>query len=367
MKALRKLRAEDTHLELVDVDPPAAPAPGWAVLDVTYAGICGTDVHITHNGFPSWPPVTIGHEFTGVVAAVGDPLGAGVAAAVPGQRVVCEPHALACTACHLCRRGLAHLCASKRSPGWGIDGGMAERVAVPAHLLHAVPDSVGDVAAAMCEPTAVVVTGFERTPVPVGGSVLVVGPGPVGILAALVARACGAGRVVLAGRASSAGRLELARSLGLEAWTSAGEQVVADALAATGGRGFDLAVETSGSAGGIATCVGSLRRRGALCVLGVPDAPEVQVPWGTAMTRALDVAFSLSSSWSSWDAALALMERGAVDPTPLATVYPLREWQRAFSDFSSRDVVKALIDVRPPSRSPAGLAAPVVPLPEEIP
>jgi len=357
VRALRKLRPEDTHLELVDVDPPAAPAPGWAVLDVTYAGICGTDVHITHNGFPSWPPVTLGHEFTGVVAAVTGDAGGG-AAVGPGQRVVCEPHALACTTCHLCRRGLAHLCASKRSPGWGIDGGMAERVAVPAHLLHAVPDSVGDVAAAMCEPTAVVVTGFERTPVPVGGTVLVVGPGPVGILSALVARACGAGRVVLAGRASSAGRLELARSLGIEAWTAPGEQVVADALEATGGRGFDLAVETSGSAGGIATCVGALRRRGALCVLGVPDAPDVQVPWGTAMSRAIDVAFSLSSSWSSWDAALALMDRGAVDPTPLATVYPLREWQRAFSDFSSRAVVKALVDVRPrsgpsPEPSPA--------------
>ena len=82
MKALRKLRAEDTHLELVDVDPPAisSTAPGWVVLDVTYAGICGTDVHIAHNSFPSYPPVTLGHEFLGVVRAVGE----GVTSVVPG-------------------------------------------------------------------------------------------------------------------------------------------------------------------------------------------------------------------------------------------------------------------------------------------
>ncbi|HYY11043.1 MAG TPA: alcohol dehydrogenase catalytic domain-containing protein, partial [Kineosporiaceae bacterium] len=326
MKALRKLRAEDTHLELVDVEPPVA-APGWAVLDVTYAGICGTDVHITHNRFPSYPPVTLGHEFLGVVTAAGD----GVAVR-PGTRVVCEPHALACGVCHLCRRGHAELCAAKRSPGWGIDGAMAEQVAVPAHLLHPVPDGVSDLAAALTEPTAIVVSGYERAPVPIGGVVLVVGPGPIGILAALVARAAGAGRVVLCGRPSSAARLELAASLGIETVLDDGSASVADTVReATGGRGADLVVETSGSAGGIATCVEASRRRGRMLVLGVPDGAAVEVPWGVAMNRALDVAFSLSSSWSSWDAALALMARGAVDPAPLATVLPLRGWEDAFA------------------------------------
>ncbi len=343
MKALRKLRAEDTHLELVDVEAPAA-GPGWTVLDVTYAGICGTDVHITHNAFPSYPPVTLGHEFLGVVASVGQ----GVDTVAPGTRVVCEPHALACGRCHLCRRGHAELCAHKRSPGWGIDGAMARQVAVPAHLLHPVPDGVPDLAAALTEPTAIVVTGYERAPVPLGGTVLVVGPGPIGIIAALVARAAGAGRVVLCGRPSSAGRLGLAASLGLETWLDDGTVSVADrAREATGGRGADLVVETSGSAGGIATCVATARRRGTLLALGVPDGPAVEVPWALGMNRALDVVLSLSSSWSSWDAALALMARGAVDPAPLATVFPLDRWQDAFAALAGRTAVKALIDPTP--------------------
>jgi len=120
MLALRKHAAGEHALHLDEVATPQA-RPGWVVLDVGYAGICGTDLHIVEDEFPSWPPVTLGHEFTGTVAELGE----GVEGWSVGDRVVCEPHSLACTRCHLCRRGLAHLCAHKRSPGWGIDGGFA--------------------------------------------------------------------------------------------------------------------------------------------------------------------------------------------------------------------------------------------------
>lgn len=339
MRALRKLAAEHTHLELVDVPAPSPP-PGWVVLDVIYAGICGTDTHIMHNAFPSWPPVTLGHEFLGRVRTVGE----GVTNWEPGDRVVCEPHSLADTTCHLCRRGIAHLCAAKRSPGWGIDGGMAEQVAMPAHLLHGVPHNVTDLAAALCEPTAVVVTALERAPLEPGSTVLVFGPGPIGLLSALVARACGAGRTIVVGRASSARRLQLARDLGLEVWDSGEVQVADQVREITDGRGADYCLETSGSAPATATAIDALRRRGRLVVLGVNDAPTMDVPWALAMNRAIDVSFSLSSSWSSWDAALALMAAGRVDPAPLATVFDLDRWPEAFRALSERTVVKAVID-----------------------
>ncbi|WP_084963934.1 zinc-dependent alcohol dehydrogenase [Thermoactinospora rubra] len=343
MKALRKLAKEHEHFELADVEEPE-PAAGWVVLRVLYAGICGTDLHIMHNAFPSWPPVTVGHEFLGRVAAVGD----GVGEWAVGDRVVCEPHALACGVCHLCRRGHAEICARKRSPGWGIDGGMAELVHVPAHLLHRVPDSVPDLAAALCEPAAIVLSGLERMPVHPGSVVLVFGPGPIGLLSAMAARACGAGRVVLVGRPSSRSRLDLARRLGLETWDSTTADVAERAHEITGGRGADLVIESSGSPDALAAAIGALRRRGRLLVLGVSDSPQIRVPWATAMNRALDVTFSLSSSWSSWDAALALMARGALDPAPLATVFPLGDWQDAFTALAERHVVKALLDPRRP-------------------
>ncbi len=341
MTALRKLAPEDTELVLTDADVPVAHT-GWVVLEVTYAGICGTDLHIAHNTFPSWPPVTIGHEFTGRVAEVGD----GVTGWSGGDRVVCEPHSLADGTCHLCRRGFAHLCAAKRSPGWGIDGGMAAKVAVPAHLLHRVPDSVPDLAAALCEPTAIAVTALERMPISPGETVLVFGPGPVGLLTALVAQACGAGTVVLLGRPSSAGRLRLARELGVRTWDTTDVDVDAAVDELTAGRGADLVIEASGSAQAIATAMRVLRRRGRLCVVGVSGRSTLEIPWDLAMTRALDISFSLSSSWSSWDGALALMARGTVDPSPLATVFPLSRWQSAFDALAERRVVKALLDPR---------------------
>jgi L-iditol 2-dehydrogenase len=342
VKALRKLRPGDEHLELVEVAEPK-PEPGWVVVEVAYAGICGTDLHIAHNRFPSWPPVTLGHELFGRVGAVG----AEVDGWAPGDRVVCEPHSLACGRCHLCRRGHAELCAAKRSPGWGIDGGMAARVAVPAHLLHRVPDAVGDLAAALCEPTAIAVTAAERMPVEPGSTVAVLGPGPVGLLAAMVARACGAGRTVVVGRASSRSRLELAGRLGFETWDASQVDVAAHALEVTGGRGLDLVLECSGAADAVAAAMAGLRRRGRLCVLGMSGQPTLAVPWDLAMQRALDVSFSLSSSWSSWDGALALLARGVVDPTPLATVFPLAAWEAAFDAIQARTAVKALLDPRP--------------------
>jgi L-iditol 2-dehydrogenase len=340
MKALRKLCASDAELVLTEIETPSAPAPGWVVLDVTYVGICATDVHIAHNSFPSWPPVTVGHEFTGRVAVVG----AGVERWSPGDRVVCEPHSLACGVCHLCRRGLAHLCLSKRSPGWGIDGGMAAQVAVPAHLLHAVPAGVDDVAAALCEPMAIAVTALERMPVQPGETVLVLGPGPIGLLAALVARASGAGQIFVVGRRSSATRLALAEQLGLSTWDSTRVDIVEQARQVTDDRGVDLVIEASGSAEAISTGVSALRRRGRMCVLAVSGRPTVDVPWDLAMNRALDISFSLSSSWSSWDAAIALMVRGAVDPAPLASVFALSDWKSAFDALTNRRVVKALLD-----------------------
>jgi L-iditol 2-dehydrogenase len=325
------------HVALLDVPEPEV-RPGWVVLEVSGAGICGTDIHIVEDEHPYWPPVTLGHEFAGRVAEVGD----GAEGWAPGDRVVCEPHAGACGTCHLCRRGLVQLCAHKRSPGWGIDGALAPRVAVPAHLLHRVPDEVSDRAAAVCEPTAVCVSAFERMPAGIGETVVVVGPGPIGILAALIARATGAGRVILIGRGSSARRLDVAAGLGLEVWRSDERDVVSDALDATDGRGVDLVVDTSGAGPAIASGVRMLRRRGRMCALGVA-AGDVEFPYADAMHRALDLTFSLSSSPTAWDGALALMRSGAIDVEPLVTSFPLAAWEDAFAALARREVVKAVL------------------------
>ncbi len=338
MKAVVKTQKGDGYIELLEVEEPT-PKPGWVVLAVSGAGICGTDIHILHDEHPYWPPVTLGHEFAGRIAGTGP----GVEGWAPGDRVVCEPHALACGVCHLCRRGLVQLCGHKRAPGWGIDGALARYVAVPAHLLHRIPDEVGDLAAGVCEPTAISVSAIERVGVRPGETVAVLGPGPIGLITAMVARAMGADRVVVVGRSSSLRRLEVGSKLGLEVWNSEELDVVEAAREATQGRGVDLVVDTSGAAGALASGVRMLRRRGRMCAVGVSGRESIEFPWDAALFAAIDLQFSFSSSYTSWDAALSLMRSGAVETEPLTTVFPLENWDEAFEAVERREVVKALL------------------------
>ena len=299
MLALVKTERGEGHLALVD-RPEPSPAPGWVSIAVTYAGICGTDLHILHDRFPSWPPVTLGHEFVGTVTAVGG----GVDLGLVGTRVVSEPHSMACGTCYLCRRGIAELCADKRSPGWGIDGAFAGMIALPAHLLHRVPAGLTDRTAALAEPMAVAVTALSRGRVEPGDTVVVVGPGPVGLLLAVAARALGAANVVVVGRGPSE-RLRFAASLGLD--TAIDIETDAHVRELTAGRGADLVVEATGSAAAIALALTIVRRRGRLIAVGLSGHPDVPVPWDLAVTRAVDVAFSMSSSGTAWDPALAIL------------------------------------------------------------
>lgn len=338
MLALVKTARGVGHLALED-RPEPVPVAGWVTIAVRYAGICGTDVHIVDDEFPYWPPVTLGHEFVGTVAGLGD----GVDPAWLGARVVSEPHSLACGTCHLCRRGFAELCASKRSPGWGIDGAFAGRLAMPVHLLHRVPDGLSDRAAALAEPMAVSVTALARAGVNAGDVVLIVGPGPVGILLAAAARVMGAASVVVAGRHDS-DRLRFAASIG--ALTAVGDPALELIRDQTAGRGADLVIDATGSAEAIALALGAVRRRGRLVAVGMSGQPQVSIPWDLAVSRAVDASFSMSSNATAWDPALMILER-TPQLAAMTTVFPLDDWQAAFAAVRQRTAIKVLLDPAP--------------------
>jgi L-iditol 2-dehydrogenase len=347
MIGLIKVAHGNFELELREM-PLREPGEGEVVVRVRYAGICGTDLHIARDEFPSLPPVILGHEFTGTV----ERLGSGVDEGWLGSRIVGEPHAKACHVCHLCRRGHPELCATKRSPGWGIDGAFAPRVVVPAWLLHRVPEGLPDEVAVLAEPTAVVMTALRRASFAAGDSVLVVGPGPVGAITALVCRAAGASDVMVAGRASNAARLSLLAELG---FTVLADGIPDAVRARTGGRGADLVVECTGSGSGIAIAIDATKRRGRMAALGLSGKATAEVPWDLATSRALDVAFSMSSNYQAWDPGLVMLGRVAADAARLPTVFPLVEWKRAFEAMEARTVLKAVLD--PWAAGTAGEAA----------
>jgi L-iditol 2-dehydrogenase len=336
VRALVKVRKGPGQIELRDIDRPQ-PGPGEVVLEVACAGICGTDLHIVRDEFPYWPPVVLGHEFTGLVSA----LGSGVDPAWRGRRVVCEPHAGACGRCYLCRRGCAELCADKRSPGWGVNGAFASHVAVPAALLHQVPDHLPDHVAVLAEPMAVALSALERSAVAPGDTVVVTGPGAMGMLAAMAARFAGAKSVIIIGRpGSSESRLAVARGLGFAAVTDLAE-AASRVLKASGGRGADLLIEASGSEQAIDAGLGLLRVRARVAAIGLSGQSVLGFPWDRAMRKSIDISLSMSSSYTAWDPALVVLEHYRGQIGSLVTEFPLDRWPDAFTAVEKRTVVKA--------------------------
>jgi L-iditol 2-dehydrogenase len=325
-----KLAAGPGNVALAE-RPERGPGPGEALLDVHGAGVCGTDLHIEAAEYASAPPVTMGHEVSGVVREVGD----GVDAGLIGARVVSETYFSTCGVCEWCRGGRRNLCPERRSIGSFVDGGFAPRLVVPAGNLHLIPDWLDEHAAVLLEPLACVTNCLLDPPkVAEGDRVLVTGPGPVGLLAAQVARALG-GSVLLVGLPSDATRLAVGRALGLQ---------TTDAV--PGDVGFDVAIECSGSAGGAAACLDAAGRRARYVQVGVFGGP-VTVPLDRVFEKELVVTSGLASTPSSWLSALELVDSRRVQLEPLVSeVVPLAAWERVFADLRAGLGVKVVFDPR---------------------
>lgn len=342
MLALVKTERGVGHLQLMERPEPTA-GPRDVVIEVAAAGICGTDLHILHDEFPYWPPVIMGHEFSGTIVEVGSEVRGWRA----GDRVVAEPHAGACGECYLCRTGKIQICAAKRSPGWGIDGAFARFVRMPAALLHRVPDQVSFESAAVAEPLAVVIhEALERGGVEVGDTVVVFGVGPIGLLAAAAARVAGASRVYVVGTDKDVeGRFPVAQRIPVDGVLNVNrEDVIEKVTEVTGGRGADVVIEASGAPPAIAMTVELVRKGGRIAAIGLPGKAPVAFPWEKAMFKVCDLRFNLSSSFTSWEKAVAVMGAGQLDPGFVVShSLPLERWEEAFRLAESGGALKVLL------------------------
>jgi L-iditol 2-dehydrogenase len=339
MKALRKITSGDAELAVEEVSAPGTAPSGHVVVRVLAAGICGTDLHIQRDEFPSCPPVTMGHEIGGVVHSVGE----GVDAAWAGRRVAAETYFFTCGVCAWCRAGQTNLCPRRHSLGSHVDGGFAEYVVMPAVNLRAVPDELPDVAIPLMEPLACVCNNLCDPPViDPGDRVLVMGPGTMGIIAAQVARACGAD-VLLTGIAADAARLEVAEGIGVPTAHPEGELI----SLSLGGDGFDAVVDCSGAGPAIAAGLRAVRKGGSYVQIGLAGG-DVSLPINEICYREISVRSGFASTPTSWERALRLVEQRRVRLDPLVSEsVPLSDWQRAFERTARGDGVKFVLD---PSR-----------------
>ena len=341
MKALVKTDKGQGNIEIREVPEPVLPGEDWVLIQVRAAGVCGTDLHIWHDAFPYWPPVVMGHEFSGVIEKTGSL----VRNFKVGDRVVAEPHSLACGVCEECRQGRIQICRDKRSPGWGIDGAFARKVAMPSFLLHRIPDGLSDELAALAEPMAIVIHQvLERGRVEFQDVVVVTGAGPVGIMAAFAAKAAGASRVILVG--TNAGkhlRFRTARELGIVDIVNAQEEdTVAKVLTWTDGRGADLVVETSGAAAAIGSTVDMVRKCGRISAIGISSREMVEFPWKRAIYKVLDIVFNMSSSYTSWDRALKMLAAHPELSRLVTRKAGLEDWEQVFRELEEEKSVKSV-------------------------
>lgn len=297
--------------------PDPQPAPHEVLVEVKACGICGSDVHgMDGSSGRRIPPVIMGHEAAGVIAAVGSE----VSGWAVGDRVTFDSM-IYCGRCAYCRAGQTNLCEHRQVLGVSChefrrQGAFAQLVAVPQHILVKLPDAVRFEHAAMAEPLSVAVHAVERLPIRLGDSAVVIGAGMIGLLVVQVLRAAGCTRVIAAEVDSA--RRELAGRLGA---TDSFDPLAADpaeqVAGLTGGRGADVVVEAVGLADTVAAAVGCARKGGAIALVG-NLRPEVALPLQAVVTRQITLYGSCASS-GEYPRCLELIAQGAIELDPLVS------------------------------------------------
>jgi (R,R)-butanediol dehydrogenase / meso-butanediol dehydrogenase / diacetyl reductase len=337
---LRGLRT----LDLVEVPEPEA-RPQTAVVDIGLCGICGTDLHAYLDGHP-YPPALCGHEWGGTVRDVGS----GVPDLKRGDRVVVGM-APPCGTCRLCRKGAPAWCEtaffglSGHDPLAPPHGGYAQRIALDAARLIRVVAPLDDAELAVIEPATVALHGVRRAPLRLGDAVVVVGGGPIGLLALQLARIAGAGFAMLV--EPDAGRRALGQELGADVVVSP-----ADALDAirdhTGGLGGDLVFECAGRRGTVQTAVDLCRRGGAMTLIGLASGDAVISPT-TWLSKEVTVVTSLAYTHDEFAITVELVASGRLRVADIVTkTVGLSDLADAFAELvdDPSSAVKVLVDPR---------------------
>ena len=330
-----------------DYPDPSIIDPGDAVVRVTTAAICGSDLHLLHGRIPGMRPGSvIGHELAVVVESVGSD----VTRFKVGDRVIAS-FLIACGACWFCARREFNSCDQLWALGYGmftgdLDGAQAEFVRVPvADLnLHHVDASLTDEQVVFAGD--ILTTGVyicERAGIKPGDTVAIVGAGPVGLLTLMNARAYEPAQVFMVDMAAD--RLTLAESLGATPLDTSKVNPVVEIQRATGERGADVVIECVGNPSAFTTALNAVRAGGTVAVIGVYSELSYDFPLGEIWRRGITIVMGATCNvHAHWDKALDLVKRGVVDPTVLIThTLPLDDALKGYELFESRAALKVVL------------------------
>lgn len=350
MAAVVHYALKEGAVELREIPAPETLADDEVLLASGAIGVCGSEVHQYHNT-QSWKvnvPVVLGHEFCGVVAEAGR----NVVGFREGDRVTSETAARICGHCAYCHAGEYNLCPERLGFGYGVNGAMADYVRVPARCLHHLPDSVSFERAALTEPCCVAYNATcMKTHIRPGDSVLVFGPGPIGLLCLVLAKLSGAGWLGVVGLKQDAKRLEIARELGAHRIVNGGAEELTQVVRSLGdGLGVDVVLEATGVSAAIQQALAAVRPGGQITKVGWGPQP-LNFSLDSLVAKAARLQGSFSHNYTIWEKVIALMDSGILDPLPLVgRVEPLAGWRACFDEMAEGRIVKGVLKPQPQSK-----------------
>jgi L-iditol 2-dehydrogenase len=343
MQALVHYKLEAGAVELREIPLPETLGEDHVILASRAVGVCGSDVHQYHNT-QSWRvdvPVVLGHEFCGVIARVPK----GVKGFKEGDYVTSETAAQICGQCVYCRTGEYNLCSQRRGFGYGLDGAMAEFVRVPARCLHHLSDSVSLEKAALTEPCCVAYNAVcVKTRIGPGDTVLILGPGTIGLLCLCFVKLESPGWLGVAGLEKDNERLALAKSLGAQYTLNGPEAETLGSIRSVGdGLGVDIVIDATGHSSALQLGLQAVRPGGQITKVGWGPQP-LNFSLDPVVQKAVRLQGSFSHNFPIWEKVIALLLSGKIDPTPLVRrVEPLANWRLCFDEMGEAKAVKNIL------------------------
>ena len=328
-------------IEIREVPEPQMKGKDEVLVKVKACGICGTDMHFyewqPHSRWITLPRI-LGHELTGEILQVRED----VRNFKVGDKIVTETWG-GCGYCYHCRTGQFNLCINQKRIGQQVDGGMAEYVVLPERNLYKIPQEMPYKEAAVIEPVGVAIHAFEQCNVKPGDSIVILGPGPIGLLAGMIAKAGGASQVFITGIDQDKERLALASKLGLRAINVQKENAEAVIKEVTDGVGADIAIDTTGAAGSLSQALKMIRLAGQVVLVGMAPAGEFNY------TEIVEREAKVYGSWRrqpiTWLRAIRLVSNGIIDVRPIVShTFNLKDAAEGFKLLHERKGMKILIE-----------------------
>jgi len=328
------------NVEICDIPEPECGSNDVKV-EIKYTGICGTDLHIFHDSFKTALPVVIGHEFSGTVVEIGSK----VKELKKGDRVTVLPsNAYTCGECNYCKEGYYVLCSKRKGLGLHLNGGFTKNVVVREDMVYKIPDHVSFEVAALAEPLAVAIQPIEElAEIKSGETVLVSGPGPIGLICAslLVAKGC---KVIVSGTALDNERLTIAKKLNVELVIDvATKDLVSEINKVTNNNGVDVVIECSGNGAAISSCLKALKKMGTFIQVGIVGS-QITLDYDMIVYKQIKLIGSIGHTKSTWDKVIDIFSKDQVNLKDIITHrFPLSKWQEAFNICEGKQCGKVLL------------------------